>query len=74
MCVASRAASDRNQASTLSRDETYGTHSRIDLIAALALAGRVPEPRGEARLLVAGNPDWRISELAANSPFRSMSA
>lgn len=38
-----------------------------------ALVGRVPEAREEARLFLAGNPNWRIGELAANSPFRSMS-
>jgi TolB-like protein/class 3 adenylate cyclase/Flp pilus assembly protein TadD len=59
---------------TLSREETYGTASREALIPALALAGRVPEAREEARLFLAGNPDWRIGESAANSPFRSMSA
>jgi tetratricopeptide (TPR) repeat protein len=58
---------------TLSREETYGTGSREALIPALALAGRVPEAREEARLFLADNPKWRIGELAANSPFRSMS-
>jgi adenylate cyclase len=58
---------------TLSREETYGTGSREVLIAALALAGRVPEARDEARLFLAGNPKWRIGELAANSPFKNMS-
>jgi hypothetical protein len=58
---------------TLSREETYGTGSRENLIGALALAGRVPEAREEARLYLAGNPNWRIGETAANSPFRDMS-
>ena len=58
---------------TLSREETYGTGSREALIAALALAGRVLEAREEARLFLAGNPNWRIGELAANSPFKSTS-
>ena len=40
---------------------------------ALALAGRVPEAQEEARIFLAGNPNWRIGEQAANSPFRSMS-
>lgn len=57
---------------TLSREETYGTGSRENLIGALALAGRVPEAREEARLYLAGNPNWRIGETAANSPFRSI--
>ncbi|QKC85434.1 tetratricopeptide repeat protein [Mesorhizobium sp. NZP2077] len=59
---------------TLSRDETYGTGSRVNLIPALAFAGRVPDAREEARLFLAGNPDWTIGEFAANLPFRSMSA
>ena len=59
---------------TLSREETYGTGSREALIPALALAGRVPEAREEARLFLAGNPSWRIGEDGANSPFRSVSA
>jgi len=57
----------------LSREETYGTGSREHLIAALALAGRVPEAREEARIFLAGNSHCRISELVANSPFKSMS-
>ena len=73
MGMAQFAAGDCEGAvATLSRDETYGTGSREILIAALALAGRVPEAREEARLFLAGNPNWRIGELAANSPFRSM--
>jgi tetratricopeptide (TPR) repeat protein len=59
---------------TLSREETYGTGSREILIPALALAGRMPEAREEARLFLVGNPNWRIGESVANSPFRSMSA
>jgi TolB-like protein/class 3 adenylate cyclase/Flp pilus assembly protein TadD len=47
---------------TLSREETYGTGSREALILALALAGRVPEAREEARLFLAGNPTWRIGD------------
>ena len=58
---------------TLSREETYGTGSREVLIPALALAGRVPEAREEARLFLAGNPNWKNGEAAANLPFRSMS-
>ncbi|WP_095080342.1 adenylate/guanylate cyclase domain-containing protein [Mesorhizobium sophorae] len=58
---------------SLSREETYGTGSREHLIAALALAGRLPEAQEEAGLFLAGNPDWAIGELAANLPFRSMS-
>jgi Flp pilus assembly protein TadD len=58
---------------TLHREETYGTGSRQLLTVALALAGRVPEAREEARLFRAGNPNWRIGEAAANSPFKSMS-
>ena len=58
---------------TLSREETYGTGSRENLIPALALAGRVPEAREEARLFLAGNPDWRISERVVNTPYSSMS-
>ncbi|WP_292074738.1 tetratricopeptide repeat protein [Mesorhizobium sp.] len=58
---------------SLSREETYGTGSREHLIAALALAGRVSEAQEEARLFLAGNPNWRFGDLAANSPFRSMS-
>jgi adenylate cyclase len=59
---------------TLSREETYGTGSRENLIGALALAGRMPEAREEARLFLAGNPTWRIGEQVANSPFRTTSA
>lgn len=58
---------------TLTREETYGSGSREALIAALALAGRLPEAREEARLFIAGNPDWRIGEMAANTPFKSLS-
>jgi adenylate cyclase len=58
---------------TLSGEETYGTGSRRVLIPALALAGRVPEAREEARLFLAGNPNWKNGEAAANLPFRSMS-
>jgi len=54
---------------SLSRDETYGSGSREHLTAALALAGRGPEAREEARLLLAGNPSWTIGELVANTPF-----
>jgi TolB-like protein len=57
---------------TLSREETYGTGSRQALIPALALAGRVPEAREEAHLFLAGNPNWKNGEAAANLPFRSM--
>lgn len=56
---------------TLSREETYGTGSREHLVPALALAGRVPEAQGEARLFLAGNPSWRFADFAANSPFKS---
>ncbi|MER9758494.1 adenylate/guanylate cyclase domain-containing protein [Mesorhizobium sp. M0138] len=58
---------------TLSREETYGTGSRLTLIAALALAGRVPEAREEAGLFLSGSPDWTAGEQAANLPFRSPS-
>ncbi|TIM22674.1 MAG: adenylate cyclase [Mesorhizobium sp.] len=58
---------------TLSREETYGTGSREHLVVALALAGRVPEAQEEARLFLAGNPNWKLADLAANSPFKSMS-
>jgi adenylate cyclase len=58
---------------TLCREETYGTGSRENLIPALALAGRLAEAREEARLFLAGNPNWRIGEQAANSPFKSAS-
>ncbi|ESY85781.1 adenylate cyclase [Mesorhizobium sp. LNHC220B00] len=58
---------------TLSREETYGTGSRLTLIAALALAGRVPEAREEGGLFLAGSPDWTAGEQAANLPFRSPS-
>jgi TolB-like protein/Flp pilus assembly protein TadD len=57
--------------SILSREETYGTGSREALIPALALAGRLPEAREEARLFLAGNPNWRISDQAECSPFPS---
>ncbi|MER8991594.1 adenylate/guanylate cyclase domain-containing protein [Mesorhizobium sp. M0678] len=60
--------------SSLSREETYGTGSREHLIAALALAGRLPDAQEEARLFLAGNPGWTIGELVANLPFSSMSA
>ncbi|MBZ9670920.1 adenylate/guanylate cyclase domain-containing protein [Mesorhizobium sp. ES1-3] len=57
---------------TLSRDETYGTGSREDLIAALALAGRVSEAREEACLLLNGNPDWKIADVKTKFPFKSV--
>jgi adenylate cyclase len=57
--------------STLSREETYGTGSRIILIAALALAGLVLEAREEARLFLAGNPVWRIGDQVETWPFES---
>lgn len=57
---------------TLSREETYGTGSRAALIAALALVGRVPEARQEARIFLSGNPSWRIGDTAANSPFKDI--
>ena len=59
---------------TLSRDETYGTGSRVNLIPALACAGRLPEAQEEARLFLAGNPDWTIADFTANLPFESMIA
>ncbi|MCA0049352.1 adenylate/guanylate cyclase domain-containing protein [Mesorhizobium sp. B283B1A] len=58
---------------SLSREETYGTGSREHLVPALALAGRVPEAQEEARLFLAGNPNWRVSDLVAASPFKSPS-
>ncbi|MER9331196.1 adenylate/guanylate cyclase domain-containing protein [Mesorhizobium sp. M0488] len=58
---------------SLSREETYGTGSREHLVPALALAGRLPEAQEEARLFLAGNPNWNLADLAANSPFKSMS-
>ncbi|MES0049277.1 adenylate/guanylate cyclase domain-containing protein [Mesorhizobium sp. M0053] len=58
---------------TLSREDTYGTGSREHLVPALALAGRVPEAQEEARLFLAGNPNWKLSDLVANSPFKSPS-
>jgi adenylate cyclase len=58
---------------TLNREETYGTASREALTAALALAGRVPEAREEARLLLVGNPNWKVGMTVANSGFKSMS-
>ncbi|OBQ80582.1 adenylate/guanylate cyclase domain-containing protein [Mesorhizobium sp. WSM3873] len=59
---------------SLSRDETYGTGSREALIVALALAGRVSEAQEEARLFLAGNPDWKIADFIKNIPFKSMTA
>lgn len=59
---------------SLSRDETYGTGSRENLIAALALAGRVSEAQEEARLFLAGNPDWKIADFATKLPFKRMTA
>ncbi|KRB22091.1 guanylyl cyclase [Mesorhizobium sp. Root695] len=56
---------------SLSRDETYGTGSREDLIAALALAGRISEAQEEARLFLTGNPDWKIADFATKLPFKS---
>ena len=56
---------------TLSREETYGTGSREALVAALAMAGRLPEAQEEARLFLADNPSWNISDQAVCSPFRS---
>ncbi|MFK0688825.1 adenylate/guanylate cyclase domain-containing protein [Mesorhizobium sp. IMUNJ 23033] len=59
---------------SLSRDETYGTGSREVLIPALALAGRVSEAQEEARLFLAGNPDWKIADFTTNLPFMSITA
>lgn len=59
---------------TLSREETYGTGSRVNLIGALALADRMPEAREEARLFLAGNPGWKIADFTTNLPFTSATA
>jgi hypothetical protein len=45
-------------------NHSYGTGSSEHLTAALAPAGRLPEAPEEARLLLAGNPNWRIGDLA----------
>ncbi|WP_457940328.1 adenylate/guanylate cyclase domain-containing protein [Mesorhizobium sp. 10J20-29] len=58
---------------SLSREETYGTGSREHLIAALALSGRLSEAQEEARLFIASNPNWKIGDVTANSPFKGMS-
>lgn len=56
---------------TLQRKETYGTGSRRNLIAALALLGRVEEAKEEARLFMTPNPQWRISSWVNTKPFKS---
>ncbi len=60
-----------NAVATLSREETYGTASRDILVAALAFLGRTSEAKAEAKLLLASNPNWRISEFVANEPYKN---
>jgi adenylate cyclase len=56
---------------TLRREETYATVSRRTLAAALALLGRQEEANAEARLYLAANPHWRISDWTDRHPIRS---
>jgi adenylate cyclase len=56
---------------TLRREETYGTGSRRNLIAALALLGRIEEAKEEAKLFVASNPQWTIGSWVDTVPFRT---
>jgi adenylate cyclase len=60
-----------NAVATLRREETYGTGSRYVFVAALALLGRTFEAQAEAKLLVATQPHWRISEWLANEPYKN---
>jgi tetratricopeptide (TPR) repeat protein len=59
---------------TLSNEATYRSESRRILAAALAQLGRLKEARVEARLYLAGNPDFRISHWAGKQPFRDMAS
>ena len=56
---------------TLQREETYGTGSRRNLIAALALLGRIDEAKTEAELFLANNPSWSISSWVELVPFKN---
>lgn len=57
---------------TLRREETYSSPSRRHLAAALALLGRHEEAAAEARLFMADNPHFRISEWVAAMAFRDL--
>lgn len=56
---------------TLRRDETYGTGSRLELVAALSLVGRLPEAKEEANLLLAANPNFTIRYYLKTTPFKN---
>ncbi len=56
---------------TLRREETYGTGSRRNLIAALALLDRIEEAKEEAKLFLDSNPQWRISAWVDWVPFKA---
>jgi adenylate cyclase len=56
---------------TLRREETYGTGSRRNLVAALALLGRIDEAREEAKLFLAFNPQWSIGSWVDTMPFKN---
>ncbi len=56
---------------TLQRKETYGTGSRRNLIAALALLDRIDEAKEEAKLFLASNPQWSIRAWVDSVPFKS---
>jgi tetratricopeptide (TPR) repeat protein len=58
-----------NAVATLRRESTYRSGSRRTLAAALAQLGRLDEARQEAKLFMAGNPDFRISTWVASHPF-----
>jgi adenylate cyclase len=59
-------------AKTLRNPATYRTASRNLLAAALAQLGRLQEAREEAKLYLAGNPQFSISHWFENLPFRDM--
>ncbi len=57
---------------TLRNEATYRTESRRILAAALAQLGRLEEAREEAKLYLAGNPDFTISHWVETQPYRDI--
>jgi tetratricopeptide (TPR) repeat protein len=57
---------------TLRNDATYRTESRRILAAALAQLGRLEEAREEAKLYLAGNPQFRINHWIDTLPYRDI--
>lgn len=59
---------------TLTKEATYRTQSRRTLAASLAQLGRLDEARQEARLFIAGHPNFTISHWVHATPFESRAA